>query len=125
MLTGLPPFYSRVRSHMQDKILKMDVRCPPSFGGWTVSLVESLLLRDPSRRLGSGVGDVKELEMHAFFRPLDFDKVYAKQYPPLYTPKLDNDADDAKVDPKCTRERSGPTTLPHGSGPLVKPLDDE
>ena len=105
MLTGLPPFYSRNVNHMYEKILKQELRCPSYLPPEVKSLVEHLLIRDPLRRLGSGPGDIKELEAKAFFQPLDFAKVYEKEYTPIYKPNLVGETDTTQFDPQFTSEQ--------------------
>ena len=61
---------------MYEKILKAELRCPSFLPADVKSLIEGLLIRDPLQRLGSGETDIKELEAHAFFAPLSFEKVY-------------------------------------------------
>jgi len=104
MLTGLPPFYSRNINHMYEKILKAELRCPSYLPPEVKNLIEHLLIRDPLRRLGSGPGDVKELESHAFFSALDFQKVYKKELTPIYKPNIGGDTDTANFDPQFTAE---------------------
>ena len=70
-------------------IFKAELSFPPSFPAEAKMLVERLLDRDPSVRLGAGPGDVKELEAHTLFADLDFAKVERKEYTPVYAPKID------------------------------------
>jgi hypothetical protein len=44
---------------MYEKILKAELRCPSFLPPDVKGLIEGLLIRDPSKRLGSGDGDVK------------------------------------------------------------------
>ena len=104
MLTGLPPFYSRNINHMYEKILKAELRCPSYLPPDVKNMIEHLLIRDPLRRLGSGPGDVKELESHAFFFSMDFQKVYRKEYTPIYKPNIGGETDTANFDPQFTAE---------------------
>ena len=104
MLTGLPPFYSRNINHMYEKILKAELRCPSYLPSDVKSLIEGLLIRDPVKRLGSGPGDIKELEANAFFKDLDFKKVEAKEYTPIYKPNIGNLTDTGNFDPQFTAE---------------------
>jgi len=104
MLTGLPPFYSRNMNHMYEKILKAELRCPTYLGNDVKSLIELLLIRDPLKRLGSGPTDIKELEKHAFFSPIDFQKVFNKEYTPIYKPNVGGETDVANFDPQFTQE---------------------
>jgi len=69
-------------------------------------LIQSLLVRDPLRRLGSGPEDIKELEKAPFFSALDFAKVYRKEYTPIYKPNLGSDTDVANFDPTFTKEEA-------------------
>lgn len=105
MLTGLPPFYSRNVNHMYEKILRAELRCPTYLPSDVKNLIELLLIRDPLRRLGSGPGDVKELETHPFFaKHIDFTKVYNKEYTPIYKPNVGSETDVANFDPSFTSE---------------------
>jgi serine/threonine protein kinase len=104
MLTGLPPFYSRNMNHMYEKILKAELRCPTYLGNDVKSLIELLLIRDPLKRLGSGPGDIKELEKHQFFSPISFEKVFNKEYTPIYKPNVGGETDVANFDPQFTQE---------------------
>jgi len=104
MLTGLPPFYSRNVNHMYEKILKAELRCPSYLPADVKGLIEGLLIRDPTKRLGGGKGDIKDLEEHAFFRALDFQKVFKKEYTPIYKPNLTSATDTLQFDPQFTAE---------------------
>jgi len=104
MLTGLPPFYSRNINTMYEKILKAELRCPTYLQNDVKSLIQGLLVRDPLRRLGSGPGDVKELEKSAYFAALSFDKVFNKEYTPIYKPNVVGETDVANFDPQFTAE---------------------
>ena len=104
MLTGLPPFYSRNVNHMYEKILRQELKFPSYLPKDVQQLVGGLLVRDPLRRLGSGPTDVAELERQAFFQSLDFNRVFNKEYTPIYKPNLGSDTDTANFDPTFTRE---------------------
>lgn len=47
-----------------------------------------LLLRDPTRRLGSGKADAEEIKKHPFFKDVSFDDVVNKRIPPPYFPTI-------------------------------------
>ena len=55
----VPPPLQRNINHMYEKILKAELRCPSFLPPDVKGLIEGLLIRDPSKRLGSGDGDVK------------------------------------------------------------------
>jgi serine/threonine protein kinase len=106
MLTGLPPFYSRNINQMYEMILRAELRCPTYLPPDIKDLIEKLLVRDPLRRLGSGQGDLAELERHPFFQLLDFSKVFNREYTPIYKPSLGCVTDVANFDPTFTREHA-------------------
>ena len=54
MITGLPPFYSRNRETMFEKIMKAELNFPPFMSENAKNLLSRLLIRDPKERLGSG-----------------------------------------------------------------------
>ena len=87
-----------------EKILKAELRCPTYLQNDVKGLIQGLLVRDPLRRLGSGPGDVKELERSAYFAALSFDKVFNKEYTPIYKPNVVGETDVANFDPQFTAE---------------------
>jgi len=59
MITGLPPFYSRNRETMFEKIMKAELSFPPFMTENAKNLLGRLLVRDPKERLGSGERDAQ------------------------------------------------------------------
>src|SRR5690348_12088399 len=51
MLTGMPPFYSRNRDRLFQKILKAELRIPKSFSAEARGILSGLLDRNPTTRL--------------------------------------------------------------------------
>lgn len=71
MLTGLPPWYTRNRQELFERIREASLQFPDYLSREAVSLISSLLHREPERRLGSrGAAQVKS---HVFFKQLDWD----------------------------------------------------
>eukprot|EP00398_MALV-I-01_sp_L67-1_P001061 gene1061-498_t len=93
MCTGLPPYYTRNRWQMCDRIRKATLVIPSYVSIEAHDLMRRLLLKDPTHRLGAGPGDVEDIKSHIFYRELDWEKVYRRQYPPPFTPKLDDKGD--------------------------------
>ena len=84
MLSGCPPFYSRNLRAMYRAILTAELRFGPHVSRAAKVLLQGLLTRDPLRRLGAkGAAQVRKA---AFFRPLDFRKVYNRRYTPPFVP---------------------------------------
>ena len=121
MLVGVPPFYSRNLHVMYRAILHGELHIPRGIRGAARSLLERLLQRDPSKRLGT-TGGADRVKRHRFFRGRDFARVLARGYAPLFPPPLKGPADTANFDPAFTEEpvlstrRPGPGTDP-GTSP--------
>merc|ERR1712216_665287 len=62
MLTGLPPFYTRDRDKLFERIKRGDLEYPPYISPVGQSLLKALLIGDPSRRLGGGPNDGEEVK---------------------------------------------------------------
>lgn len=70
MLTGLPPWYTRNRQELFVRIRQAELEFPDYLTPESVSLIASLLHREPSKRLGSkGASQVKQ---HPFFQNVDW-----------------------------------------------------
>ncbi|KAG8923919.1 hypothetical protein FRC00_005692, partial [Tulasnella sp. 408] len=81
MLTGLPPFYDENQYEMYRKILQDPLRFGDEVGLEARSLLNALLTRDPSQRLG--VNGAEEIKRHPFFSQyIDFEKLLAKKIQP-------------------------------------------
>ncbi|XP_044785954.1 beta-adrenergic receptor kinase 2 isoform X2 [Bubalus bubalis] len=76
--------------------LTMNVELPDVFSPELKSLLEGLLQRDVSKRLGCHGGSAQELKTHDFFRGIDWQHVYLQKYPPpLIPPRGEVNAADA------------------------------
>ena len=93
MLTGLPPFYTKDREKLFERIRKAELPYPAYLSPEARSLLERLLQRDPNFRLGSGPGDAEEVKQHPFFAGTDWQAVYEKRYVPPFKPNLTSDTD--------------------------------
>ncbi|GBG28346.1 Protein kinase, putative [Hondaea fermentalgiana] len=86
MLTGLPPWYSDDKKAVTRGICEGHVEFPANEVSRNArSLIRSLLIKDPRKRLGSAAG-VKEISEHPYFAPLDFVKLAAKRIKPPFVP---------------------------------------
>ncbi|EDX15255.1 GD17695 [Drosophila simulans] len=99
LLKGHSPF----RQHKtKDKLeidkmtLTMNVELPESFSLELKNLLEMLLQRDVSKRLGCMGNGADEVKMHNFFCGIDWHQVYIQKYtPPLVPPRGEVNAADA------------------------------
>ncbi|XP_059974530.1 beta-adrenergic receptor kinase 2 isoform X2 [Mesoplodon densirostris] len=99
LLRGHSPFrqHKTKDKHEIDRMtLTMNVELPDIFSPELKSLLEGLLQRDVSKRLGCHGRGAQELKMHSFFRGIDWQQVYLQKYPPpLIPPRGEVNAADA------------------------------
>uniref|UniRef100_H2TDP9 Serine/threonine-protein kinase Sgk1 n=1 Tax=Takifugu rubripes TaxID=31033 RepID=H2TDP9_TAKRU len=102
MLFGLPPFYSRDTHEMYDNILHKPLGMRPGASNTAWSLLQGLLEKDGTHRLGS-INDFEEIKAHSFFYSINWDDLVQKKIPPPFTPK-NSFSDISNFDPEFTEE---------------------
>lgn len=113
MLLGQSPFRGDDEDEIFDAILEDEPLYPITMPRDAVSILQKLLTRDPTRRLGSGKADAEEIKRHPFFKDVSFDDVLNKRIPPPYFPTINGSADTSNFDEEFTKEQ--PTLTPvHG-----------
>ncbi|KAF8558382.1 hypothetical protein OG21DRAFT_1455993 [Imleria badia] len=113
MLLGQSPFRGDDEDEIFDAILEDEPLYPITMPRDAVSILQKLLTRDPTRRLGSSKADAEEIKRHPFFKDISFDDVFNKRIPPPYFPTINGSADTSNFDEEFTREQ--PTLTPvHG-----------
>lgn len=110
MLLGQSPFRGDDEDEIFDAILEDEPLYPITMPRDAVSLLQKLLTRDPTRRLGAGEADAEDIKRHQFFSDVNFDDVYHKRIPPPYFPTIGNATDTSNFDQEFTREQ--PTLTP-------------
>ncbi|XP_048516309.1 3-phosphoinositide-dependent protein kinase 1 isoform X2 [Athalia rosae] len=87
MVAGLPPFRARNDYMIFQKIQKLDYEVPDGFSELAKTLVEQLLVLDPTQRLGAqdehGAG-YPSIRAHPFFEGVDFETLHEQTPPPIY-----------------------------------------
>ena len=102
MITGLPPFYSRNRETMFEKIMKADLVFPPGVSEASKDILSKLLVRDPKKRLGSGESDANELKQHIYFAGLDWKSLEKGNVPAPWAPSVYGSLDTSQFDQEFT-----------------------
>ncbi|CDW75713.1 rps6 protein kinase [Stylonychia lemnae] len=97
MLSAIPPFYSKKRSEIYDKIRFKNPNFYHYHSKDAMDLISRLLEKDPSKRLGS-IGGAQEIKEHEFFSGIDWDKMMMKQVQTPYKPLLDRNDDTKHFD---------------------------
>ena len=105
MMCGLPPFYDTNVQRMYTKILSSPLRFPSYLSEDARGVLTGLLKRPVSERLGSGPTRFGEIQGHAFYKPLDFEKVYRKEYKPEFVPPSKNAGSAGNFDKEFTAEK--------------------
>ncbi|XP_067138596.1 serine/threonine-protein kinase Sgk2-like [Centruroides vittatus] len=103
MLYGLPPFYCKDTMEMYNNILHKPLRLRSNSSPSARSILEGLLQKDKSKRLGSRE-DIEEVKLHEFFRPINWVELEAKAIPPPFNPNVRDCFDVKNIDPEFTRE---------------------
>ncbi|XP_028327610.1 serine/threonine-protein kinase Sgk2b isoform X2 [Gouania willdenowi] len=101
MICGLPPFYSHDRVKMFENILHAPLRLKSEVSEAACSLLEGLLERDVSKRLGQH-RDILELQEHPFFASMKWDDLVARNLTPPFIPQVAGPCDISYIDPEFT-----------------------
>lgn len=107
LLSGKTPFYDRNRKVIFHNILNRDLRFPTDkyFSKDAKSLLRGLLVRDPSKRLGSGPRCAQEIMDHPFFDGIHWSLLYQKEIPSPFCPKTSCEADTQNIPTLYTKEK--------------------
>eukprot|EP00062_Callorhinchus_milii_P023671 gi/632982772/ref/XP_007908320.1/ PREDICTED: ribosomal protein S6 kinase alpha-5 [Callorhinchus milii] len=119
--TGASPFTvdgeRNSQTEISKRILKSDPPYPPEISPSAKDVIQRLLIKDPKKRLGSGLGGSEEIKSHPFFQNISWDELAAKSivapFKPVIRDELDvsNFADEfTEMDPTYS-----PAALPQNS----------
>eukprot|EP00904_Undaria_pinnatifida_P008560 jgi/Undpi1/4834/HiC_scaffold_19.g08187.m1 len=84
MLTGLPPWYTKDRQKLFERLRGAPLVIPKNISAPSASIIGGLLTRNPSKRLGT-LGALQVMN-HEFFRGLDWASLLAKRIPAPLNP---------------------------------------
>lgn len=79
MMCGRLPFYNRDHDILFELILVEEAKYPRTLSGEAKSLLSGLLVKDPTRRLGGGPEDAREIMVHPFFAPINWQDLLARK----------------------------------------------
>uniref|UniRef100_A0A7S3P5Y3 Non-specific serine/threonine protein kinase n=2 Tax=Amphora coffeiformis TaxID=265554 RepID=A0A7S3P5Y3_9STRA len=120
MLTSLPPFYSQDRERLFEKIRNAELTYPPSVSPNAKSLLKGLLMKDPTRRLGSGPTDAEEIKSHVFFHDIQWEKLFRGEIPAPWRPNITNKLDTSQFDKEFTNMKMSPQSFSrHFGSPMA------
>ena len=101
LTVGIPPFYSQNVNEMYRKIQEAPLLFPPNLSNACKDLITKLLERDPKKRMGSKDDDFKEIQKHAFFKSIDWQKLYNKEIEAPYKPSVKGYVDYTRLSAVC------------------------
>jgi serine/threonine protein kinase len=90
MLTGLPPFYTKDREKLFNNIQFSPIQFPDYMSPAVRNLLESLFVKDPQLRLGSGPFGSDNIKRHPWFQEVDWAALLRKEVRPPFVPVIPN-----------------------------------
>lgn len=93
MLTGLPPFYTRDREKLFERIRRGELSYPSYITAMAKNLLQGLLILDPNKRVGGGAADGDEVKNHAFFAGIDWIAIQQRRVTPPFKPSVQQGGD--------------------------------
>ncbi|KAF5178771.1 Serine/threonine-protein kinase AtPK2/AtPK19 [Thalictrum thalictroides] len=118
MLSGQPPFTHTNRQKLQQRIIKEKIKLPSFLTSEAHSLLKGLLQKEPARRLGSGPSGGDEIKNHKWFKPINWNKLEAREMQPKFKPDVNGKDCTANFD-KCW------TAMPLDDSPASTPTSGE
>jgi len=104
MLLCQSPFKGDDEDEIFNAIEHDVVKYPISMPRQTVLVLQALLTKDPSQRLGSSTRDAEEIMEHPYFADVNFDDVLNLRIPAPYIPEISSEHDYSNFDQEFTSE---------------------
>ncbi|XP_061904150.1 ribosomal protein S6 kinase alpha-4 isoform X2 [Entelurus aequoreus] len=97
LLTGASPFTLEGERNSQSEVSKRILRCDPPFpsmiGPTAQDLLKRLLVKDPHKRLGSGLRGAADIKAHTFFKGLNWEDLVQKKISSPFKPEVKSELD--------------------------------
>ena len=93
MLTGFLPFYIPKGNKINPKVFDEPLRFPPDVNPMAINLISQLLNVNPKKRLGSGPEDAESIKKHAFFKGIEWDRYWNKEFDAPFVPEFSDEMD--------------------------------
>lgn len=95
MLTGYTPFYSQTHMKTYEKILRCEVQYPSYLSATVVNLLQSLITKNLSQRLGNLSGGAADIKAHPWFAEVVWEKLLTRSIETPYEPPIQVGVGDA------------------------------
>ncbi|XP_076833623.1 ribosomal protein S6 kinase alpha-5 isoform X1 [Brachyhypopomus gauderio] len=97
LMTGGSPFTvdgdENSHSDIAKRILKKDPPYPKNMGPLAKDIIQRLLVKDPKKRLGSGLSGAQNLKSHPFYQKINWEDLAAKNVPAPFKPVIRDELD--------------------------------
>ncbi|BFZ10506.1 hypothetical protein BsWGS_13544 [Bradybaena similaris] len=105
MLIGQSPFHGDDEDDLFHSILHDTPRYPHSTPKEASTMMSLLFERNPTERLGMPTCPAGPINLHPFFRSIDWEKLEARQIAPPFKPKIKHASDISNFDSDFTKEK--------------------
>ncbi|TYJ54542.1 hypothetical protein B9479_004769 [Cryptococcus floricola] len=97
---GYPPFFTEDGNPMKlyEKIIAGKVHYPTYFDVMAKELLKNLLVGDLTKRYGNLRAGSSDIFAHGWFAEVDWDKLYRREIPAPYVPKIEGEGDASQFD---------------------------
>ncbi|XP_026860619.2 ribosomal protein S6 kinase alpha-5 isoform X2 [Electrophorus electricus] len=97
LMTGGSPFTvdgdENSHSDIAKRILKKDPPYPKDMGPLARDIIQRLLIKDPKKRLGSGLSGAQNVKSHPFYQKINWEDLAAKNVPAPFKPVIRDELD--------------------------------
>eukprot|EP00127_Corallochytrium_limacisporum_P000566 Clim_evm5s19 gene=Clim_evmTU5s19 len=100
MFVGITPFLAPDPMSVYKKIVTATVRCPAYIPNDAKDLIYRLLVKMPTKRLGSLKNGSNDIKYHPWFKNIDWQALRAKKYTMPYVPKVKSEDDHSNFNSK-------------------------
>lgn len=104
MLLCQSPFKGDDEDEIFNAVENDDVKYPISMPRLTVLVLQALLTKEPSKRLGSSERDALDIMEHPYFQDVNFDDVLNCRIKPPFLPEISSEHDFSNFDQEFTSE---------------------
>merc|ERR1740129_1401707 len=111
VLLGFTPFCGEDMDSIFANVLDGDLSCPKHMEVQAQDLVKKLLVRDPSRRLGSLKTGSRGVQKHPFFKQVDFNALLNRTTIPPHIPAVSGPDDSSMFAKYSNRVSVGPENI--------------
>ena len=96
---GMPPFYTKNRNLLYDKILSTEPEVNKNWSKNLRDLLSKLLQKDPEQRLK----DASAIKLHPFFNQVHWQDLLSKKLKPPFVPIINGDTDISNFSSEFTK----------------------